>query len=176
MRISTRVRYALRLMLDIARHASPDNEPVQLSQVAERNKLSKGYLEQLAVSLKNARLIRSSSGRTGGYKLAKPACHISLLDIFEASAGPINVVECVMHPDECMQVEFCKCRSLWQLINLKIIDVLADYTLEDLLDERGLKRMSRELRQLNDAQVRRADRRLRIDHAEMPDRRGAAKR
>ncbi len=151
MKISTRVRYALRLMLDIARHGPPNGEPVQLSQVAERNNLSKGYLEQLAVSLKNAELIRSSSGRTGGYKLARPASEISLLEIFNASAGPVNIVECVMHPEECMQVEFCRCRGLWQLINLRITDVLSDYSLMDLLDEKGLKRMSRELQQLSAA-------------------------
>lgn len=158
MKISTRVRYALRLILDIARHGPPEGEPVQLSQVAERNNLSKGYLEQLAIALKNAQLIRSSSGRTGGYKLARPAEEITLLEVFEASNGPVNVVECVRHPQECIQVDFCRCRGLWELINFRITEVLADYSLRDLLDEKGLKRMSRELERFAAARIPPSDR------------------
>ncbi len=116
-----------------------------MSRVAGRNNLSKGYLEQLAVSLKNAQLIRSTSGRTGGYRLGKPPEQISILEIFQATGGPVNVVECVNHPEDCMQSEFCRCRNLWELINHRITEVLADYSLKDLFDEKGKKRMSKEL-------------------------------
>jgi Rrf2 family cysteine metabolism transcriptional repressor len=149
MRLSTRARYALRLMLDISRNAKND-KPVQLREIAQRNKLSKGYLEQLVVSLKNAQLIRSFSGRSGGYRLFKSPEQISLLEIFEATIGPMNVVECVAHPEECMRSEYCECRILWELLNRKIVELLADYSLKDLSNEGGIQRMLEELRGCQD--------------------------
>ncbi|MEW6442619.1 MAG: Rrf2 family transcriptional regulator [bacterium] len=146
MKISTRLRYALRLMLDLSRH-SGDGKPVHLSEIARREKLSKGYLEQLVVSLKNASLIRSTSGRTGGYRLGRPAEQITLLEIYEATSGPINLVECVGHPEECMRSENCECRILWELLNQRITQVLADYSLKDLCDKSGVRRMLQELEQ-----------------------------
>lgn len=145
MKISTRPRYALRLMLDISRHAR-DDKPVHLREIARRNKLSKGYLEQLVVSLRNAHLLRSFSGRGGGYRLVKPAEQISLLEIFEATIGPINVVECVAHPEQCMRSEYCECRILWELLNERILYLLADYSLKDLSNEGGIRRMLGELK------------------------------
>lgn len=144
MKISTRPRYALRLMLDISRH-SVDDKPVHLSEIARRNKLSRGYLEQLVVSLKNARLIRGFSGRSGGYRLGKPPAQITLLEIFEATLGPINLVECVRHPEECLSSESCECRVLWELLNHRITHVLADYSLQDLSEKDGIRRMRQEL-------------------------------
>jgi len=133
-------------MLDISRHAK-DDKPIHLSEIARRNKLSKGYLEQLVVSLKNARLIRSFSGRSGGYRLVKPPEQITLLEIFEATIGPINLVECVGHPEECIRSDFCECRILWELLNFRITNVLADYSLKDLSDKGGIQRMMGELQE-----------------------------
>jgi len=145
MKISTRPRYALRLMLDISRHAA-DEKPVHLAEIARRNDLSKGYLEQLVVSLKNAGLIRGFSGRTGGYRLMRPQGEISLLEIFEAILGPIHLVECVGHPEDCMRSDACECRILWELLHLRITNALAEYSLQDLTDKEGLQRMLEELR------------------------------
>jgi Rrf2 family protein len=131
-------------MLDISRYAK-DCTPVQLSEIARRNKLSKGYLEQLVVSLKNAQLIRGFSGRSGGYRLAKPPEQITLLEIFQSTMGPINLVECVMNPEDCMRSDDCECRTLWELLNHRITKVLADYTLKDLSDKQGIRRMAKEL-------------------------------
>ena len=158
MRLSTRARYALRLMLDISRNTK-DDKPVQLREIAQRNKLSKGYLEQLALSLKNAQLIRSFSGRSGGYRLFKSPEQISLLEIFEATIGPMNVVECVAHPEECMRSEYCECRILWELLNRKIVDLLAHYSLKDLSNEGGIRRMLDELRGYQEEGDSRAPRR-----------------
>lgn len=133
-------------MLDISRHSGEDR-PVHLSEIARRNKLSKGYLEQLVVSLKNAQLIRSFSGRSGGYRLVKPAEQITLLEIFEATVGPINVVECVSHPEECLRSDYCECRILWELLNRRITQVLADYSLKDLSEKEGMRRMLGELQE-----------------------------
>ena len=144
MKISTRARYALRLMLDICRNSEPDR-PVQLREIASRNSLSKGYLEQLVVALKTAQLVRSYGGRSGGYQLMRPPENISLLEIVEAVIGPIGVVECVRYPEECMQSDGCECRTLWELVNCRITDVLAEYSLDDLASREGVVRMTEEL-------------------------------
>lgn len=135
MRISTRGRYALRLMLDVARHGA-DGQPVSLAAVAERTGISRGYLEQLAQSLRSARLVRGVAGRHGGYKLAKTTSEITLGRILEAAIGPICVVDCVDDPESCPRSEFCECRLVYGLINRRIAEVLDEFTLADLLDTR----------------------------------------
>lgn len=133
MKLSTRARYALRMMLDVARNGG-ENTPVSLATVAERTDLSRGYLEQLAQALRNARLLRGISGRHGGYRLATPATDITLDRIIEASIGPICLVDCIEDPVGCPRSEFCECRVVYSLINRRIADVLREYTLADLLD------------------------------------------
>lgn len=144
-KISTRPRYALHLMLDVSRHCL-DGRPVHLRDIALRNRLSKGYLEQLAVSLKNARLLKSTGGRNGGYRLAKPAEKTTILEIFEATVGPIQLVECVQDPESCTRSGSCACRMLWLLLSRRIQALLASYSLQDLADRSGVDRMMEELR------------------------------
>jgi len=133
MRISTRGRYALRMMLDIARYGV-DGSPVSLPSVSGRTGISHGYLEQLAPALRAARLVKSVAGRHGGYRLAAPASKITIRQVIEASIGPVCVVECVEEPESCMRADFCECRIVYALINQRIAQVLDDFTLEDLLD------------------------------------------
>ncbi len=144
-KISTRPRYALHLMLDVFRHGL-EERPVHLREVALRNHLSKGYLEQLVVSLKNARLLRSTGGRSGGYRLAKPAEKTTILEIFEATIGPIQLVECVQDPESCKRSASCACRILWLLLSRRIEALLASYSLQDLAGPSGVERMLEELR------------------------------
>jgi len=132
-RISTRARYALRFMLDLARHADEDR-PVSLPLVSERTGISRGYLEQLAPALRNARLVRGLAGRYGGYRLAHPASEITIGQIIEASIGPICVVDCVETPDSCLRSDYCECRIVYALINQRIASVLEEFTLADLID------------------------------------------
>jgi Rrf2 family protein len=133
MKLSTRARYALRMMLDVARHGG-SGKPLSLAAISERIGVSRGYLEQLAASLRNARLIRSVSGRHGGYQLALPASEIPIRDIIEATIGPICIVECVDDPELCIRSHDCECRLLYALINERITEVLRAYTVSDLLD------------------------------------------
>lgn len=133
MKLSTRARYALRMMLDVARHGG-EAEPVSLSSVAGRTDLSRGYLEQLALGLRNARLLKGVAGRRGGYRLALPAGEITVAQVVEASIGPINLVECLEDPASCPRAEFCECRAVYRLINSRVVEVLKEYTLADLLD------------------------------------------
>jgi Rrf2 family protein len=131
MKLSTRGRYALRMMLDIARSGG-EERPVSLAAVAERTDISRGYLEQLAQALRNARLLKGISGRYGGYRLTRPVPEITLGQIIEAAIGPINVVDCVDDPTDCPRADLCECRVVYQLINDRIAGVLDEYTLADL--------------------------------------------
>jgi Rrf2 family protein len=126
------------MMLDIARHGGEDT-PVSLASVAERTGISHGYLEQVALALRSARLVRGVAGRHGGYKLAVPARDISIRAIIEATIGPICVVDCIEEPEACLRSEDCECRVVYALINRRIGDVLDEFTLGDLADPRWLR-------------------------------------
>ena len=131
MKLRTRARYALRAMIQIARSPRTD-EPVNLNEIAEKTSVSRRYLEQLVIPLKNASLIKGVSGKGGGYLLSKPADEIKIGDIIEAAIGPINIVECVNDPDSCMKVEWCECRPVYTLLNNKIVEALNEFTLAEL--------------------------------------------
>ena len=133
MKLSTRARYALRMMLDVARNGG-EVEPVSLASVAGRTDLSRGYLEQLALALRNARLLKGIAGRKGGYRLAAPAGEITVAQVVEASIGPINLVDCLEDPASCPRSDFCECRVVYRLINNRVVEVMQEYTLADLLD------------------------------------------
>ena len=133
MRLSTRARYALRMMLDVARNGGEEN-PVSLAAVSERTGISRGYLEQLALALRNARLVRGVAGRYGGYKLSEPAAEITVGRIVESAIGPVCLVDCLEDPTTCPRAEWCECRIVYALINDRIAEVLQEYTLADLLD------------------------------------------
>jgi Rrf2 family protein len=137
MRISTRGRYALRMMLDVTRHGAESN-PVSLASVSERTGISHGYLEQVALALRSAGLVRGVAGRHGGYKLAAPAQDISIRDIIEATIGPICVVDCIDEPEACPRSDYCECRVVYALINQRIGEVLDEFSLADLADPKWL--------------------------------------
>jgi Rrf2 family protein len=132
------------MMLDVARHAESD-KPISLTAISERIGISRGYLEQLAIALRNARLIRGTSGRHGGYRLALPASRISIGDIVEATIGPICIVDCVADPDSCMRSPGCECLMLYTLINQRIAEVLRAYTLADLANPEWTREIRGEL-------------------------------
>lgn len=138
MKISTRGRYALRMMLDIARHDGHDS-PVSLASVAERSGISHGYLEQVALALRSAGLVRGVAGRHGGYKLAFSPDEITIRQIVEATIGPICVVDCIEEPEVCPRADYCECRVVYALINLRIGEVLDEFTLADLADPSWMK-------------------------------------
>lgn len=137
MKISTRGRYALRMMLDLARNGG-ESVPVSLATVADRTGISHGYLEQVALALRSARLVRGVAGRHGGYKLAVPARDISIRHIIEASIGPICVVDCIDEPEACLRSDFCECRVVYALINQRIGEVLDEFSLADLANPEWL--------------------------------------
>jgi Rrf2 family cysteine metabolism transcriptional repressor len=133
MKLSTRARYALRVMLDVARHGGRDS-PVSLAQVAVRTDLSHGYLEQLAMGLRRARLLRGVAGRKGGYMLALEPSRIRVGNVVEASIGEVCLVDCVKKPSLCERAVRCETRALYCLLNERIEETLQSLTLADLMD------------------------------------------
>ena len=138
MKFSTRARYALRMMIAIARQGRR-NGAMSLASVAEKTMISRRYLEQLAIPLKTASLIRGVSGRAGGYLLARPPDQIRLGEIVEAAIGPINIVDCVREPEICLKADVCECRTVYQLINDGITRVLNGIRLDQMADESKLE-------------------------------------
>lgn len=132
MKLSTRARYALRMLLEIAK--LPEGTTISLGVISENTDISRRYLDQLAISLRSAALVRSSAGRGGGYRLARPAQQINLAEIIEASIGPISIVDCVANPEACELSGDCQPRKVYALINRKINTVLRDISLAELTD------------------------------------------
>ena len=137
MKLSTRARYSVRLMIYLADHARPDR-PVTLKEVAQNQGLSQRYLEQLVVPLKNASLVRSVPGKHGGYFLARNPKEIQIGEIIEGAIGPIRIMDCLDSKYDCTFMEKCSARRMWGLINVRITDVLYDYSLEDLSETRAM--------------------------------------
>ena len=134
MNISTKGRYGLRAILDIARYGQ--ERPVTLSSISRRQQISEGYLEQLISPMKKAGLVRSSRGAQGGYTLARYPSEIVAGDIFRALEGPLALTACIRETDEesCHMQESCGSRFIWEEIQKAISLVLASYTLADLLE------------------------------------------
>lgn len=103
MKLSTRARYAVRFMIDLATHS--DKEYIPLKDIAEREEISAKYLWNLIGPLKSAGLINVARGSQGGYKLGKPVNQINLKNIVSAVEGPLCLVDCVDNPSLCKKVQ-----------------------------------------------------------------------
>jgi len=132
MKLSTRSRYGLRLLLDLA--MKQDQGPVQLSSVARTENLSEKYLGQLVIQLKSAGLIRSERGKNGGYFLSKKPKEMTLREIVEKLEGDLCIVDCVENPGDCERVNFCVTRDVWRGISEAISKKLEKITLQTLVD------------------------------------------
>jgi len=124
-KISTKGRYGLTLMIELARNFGEG--PISLKSIAEQKELSNHYLEQLATPLRNAGLIRSVRGPYGGYVLAKEPSEITSGDVIRVLEGPITVVESMENEEAAQQ-------ALWAQIRDAIRNVLDTTTLKDLLE------------------------------------------
>jgi Rrf2 family protein len=134
-RISTRGRYALRAMVDVARHG--DETPVPRQGIAERQNISSDYVAQLFRELAEAGLVEGVKGPGGGYRLALPAAAITAQDVVEAVEGPIALVHCVVSEEDptCNRVDRCVTHLLWKELSEAMTAILSSVTLEDLSQE-----------------------------------------
>ena len=108
------------------------NDQVSLAKVSEVTRISRRYLEQVAIPLKNAGLIRGVSGKGGGYLLTRSPEDINVGEVIEAVIGPINIVDCVRRPDACLITDICSCRHVYVLLNDSILSALKSFTIADL--------------------------------------------
>jgi len=131
MKLSTKGRYGVRLMIDLALHSS--NSPVSLKEIAARENISEKYLWQLLYLLKRAGLIISKRGPGAGYILAKHPREINLNEIVSVLEGKICFVDCIENPSVCKQTESCVSRDVWQEATDKIQELLSSFTLEKML-------------------------------------------
>ena len=143
MKFSTRSRYGLRMMVELARLQQED-KLIQLKKIAEITGLSNNYLGQLAMSLRNDGLLIGVSGKKGGYRLARPAKDINLREIVRAVHGPIFTTDCVINPHICLNAEFCEARTIWALLTHQIQDLLENYTLADLISKDWISKLKEE--------------------------------
>ncbi|MCG9969631.1 Rrf2 family transcriptional regulator [Pelotomaculum terephthalicicum JT] len=145
MKFSTRARYGLRAMVDLAQNYAP-NEPIPLIRVAEREEISEGYLEQLVTFLRKGGLVRSVRGAQGGYLLTREPSRITVGEVIRCLEGPLGPTGCVSEddPESCVRAETCATRIIWERIRESIAHVLDSTTLEDLCMEAEKIRLSRE--------------------------------
>lgn len=132
MRLSTRTRYGIRAVLELAQE--PGKGPLQIKIISKRQDISIKYLEQLMTILKLAGLIRSIRGAKGGYVLAKSANQIKLSDVFNALEGSVAIVECIGNENYCARTADCVARGVWVQVQEAIETVLCSMTLQDLVD------------------------------------------
>jgi len=137
MKISTRIRYGTRAMLELASHYGEG--PIELKQIAKRENISLKYLEQVIVPLRTAGLIKSVRGSKGGYLLAKPPSEICLNDLVEILEGPIDLIECLKNPKVCQKVPSCVTRDVWKKVSEAIYGIFHSVTLEELVNRRKEK-------------------------------------
>lgn len=136
MKISTKGRYGLRAVLDLAMNS--ETEAVALSSIAERQHISVSYLEQLVSKLRKAGIVNSIRGAQGGYVLAKPAEEISVGDILRALEGDLHPVDCaeVYGGDNvCQGADVCVSKFVWKRISDSISQAVDTLMLSELAEE-----------------------------------------
>lgn len=131
MKISTKGRYALRLMLDLALNG--ENNIVRIKDIAERQQISDKYLEQIISVLNKAGYVRSTRGPQGGYSLRKAPEEYTVGDILRLTEGSLAPVACVEEEGSCEREADCVTVEVWKRLNQAISDVVDHITLADLV-------------------------------------------
>ena len=132
MKLSTRTRYGVRAMLQLAENYG--KEPLQLRIIARDQEVSVKYLEQLMTVLKAAGFVTAVRGFNGGYVLAKSPGQIRISDCFDCLEGPVITTECVDNKNSCSRSTDCVARLLWAEVKNAVRTILESTTLQDLVD------------------------------------------
>lgn len=136
MKLTTKGRFAVAAMLDLAMQRSRD--PVTLAEISRRQKISLSYLEQLFSKLRRHSLVDSLRGPGGGYRLAKDMGQVSVAEIIVAVDEPIDATQCGGKED-CLDDQKCITHDLWTRLNERIFDYLGSVTLKQLIDDHEAK-------------------------------------
>jgi Rrf2 family cysteine metabolism transcriptional repressor len=140
MKLSTRTRYGIRAIIEIAENSG--RGPLQTKVIAKSQDISVKYLEQLMAMLRSSGFVRSIRGAKGGYMLAKAPNQIKLSDVFDCLEGHVTTVECVGDKDFCERAADCVARQVWAQVQQAITNVLQSITLQDLVDRTKDTKMS----------------------------------
>ena len=132
MKISTKTRYGMRFMLDLAEHYDEGCTPMK--DVAERQGISKKYLEQAVAPLSAAGLLKVTRGNKGGFQLSKAPAEISLADVVKASEDGLDIMECISCISVCDHEGGCVSREVWGGMQGAITDYLEQRSLADVLE------------------------------------------
>lgn len=132
MKISTKGRYGLRILLDIAQNKG--DAPRLIRNISESQGISEKYVSRLILDLRDGGFLTSLRGAKGGYKLKRNPEEISLLDVIETMEGRVGVVDCLTCPETCKRSENCPARLVWGKVNSKIRDVLSQFSLSDIIN------------------------------------------
>ena len=134
MKLSTKGRYGLRALIDLAQYG--EKEAVSIQSISARQQISDSYLEQLVRKLKKAGLVNSVRGAQGGYRLAKPAEKISVGDVLRALEGSIEAVSCQEGENpSCVGKDLCVARYVWQKVNKSIQETVDSIMISQLVEE-----------------------------------------
>ena len=134
MKISTKGRYALRLLLDLGEHRGDGF--ISLKEIAERQGISKKYLEQIIPILNRTNVLRTNRGAQGGYMLARTPDKYTVGEILRLTEGSLAPVACLeQEPNLCERQESCATLPVWRGLYRVINDYLDNITLQDILDQ-----------------------------------------
>lgn len=136
MRLTTKGRYAVTAMLDLALHA--DQRPVSLADISRRQEISLSYLEQLFARLRRAELVKSVRGPGGGYLLAVPAAQVSVAEVIDAVNESVDATRCQGLSD-CQKGDICLTHHLWCELSQEIHGFLNGITLNDLVNRHDVR-------------------------------------
>lgn len=136
MRLTTKGRFAVTAMIDLALHGS--DGPVTLAGISDRQKISLSYLEQLFGKLRRHKLVESVRGPGGGYCLARPMAHISVADVVRAVDEALDATQCGGR-ENCREEERCMTHDLWMTLNSKMYEYLESVALADLVAQQLTK-------------------------------------
>ena len=133
LQISTKGRYGLRALVDLAKHAQ--ETPIPINHIAVRQDISERYLEQLMAKLKKAELVKSVRGANGGYILGKASRDISVGDVLRALEGNLKSADCkaFVKQNPCESADECMVKFVWQKINDSVNETVDKITIEQLL-------------------------------------------
>jgi len=141
MRLSTKGRYAVMAMADLAQHEAA-NKPVSLADIAQRQEISLSYLEQLFAKLRRGGLVKSVRGPGGGYRLSRPSMELRIADIIVAVDEPIAATRCKPGSSKGCTAQGARCvtHDLWEELGRQIHVFLSGVSLSDVVEKRVLGR------------------------------------
>lgn len=134
MKVSTKGRYALRMLVDLCEHECEGYIP--LKEVADRQDISKKYLEQIIPLFNNTDILISARGNQGGYRLGRLPKDVSVGEVLTIAEGSISPVSCVDEEMDCERLKNCPTRKVWQNLDTVIKDYLYHVSLQDILNDK----------------------------------------